>query len=88
MLQAQTIELVLGETPEGRAGTTALVGSKVSTMRLHAARRASGRSHTSQLGLLGWLQKSRASVPTPNHWGAPYCKPQFGRRLGVASCAE
>ena len=73
------------ETSEGRAGTTALVGSKVSTVRLHAVRGASGRSHTSQMGLLGWLQKPRTPVPTPTYGGASCCKTQFGCRPGVAS---
>lgn len=37
MNRAQTIQLVLRESPEGRAGITALVASDVSTVRLHAA---------------------------------------------------
>lgn len=37
MNRAQALQLVLRETPEGRAGITALVASDVSTVRLHAA---------------------------------------------------
>lgn len=37
MNRAQSLQLVLRETPEGRAGITALVGSEVPTVRLSAA---------------------------------------------------
>jgi hypothetical protein len=37
MDRAQSLQLKLREAPEGRAGITALVGSEVPTVRLHAA---------------------------------------------------